>query len=45
MVEFTFGTQEDTDPLKNVLFVAKDDLTKPNPNEFEKVHSCIYRDN
>ena len=39
MVTILFGSGEptDKDPLKDVLFVSKDDLSKPNPNELEKV--------
>ena len=41
MVKVTFGLEEDKHPLKNVLFVPKDDLSKSNPNEFEKVYIGI----
>lgn len=40
MVKISFGSEDDIDPVKNVLFVPKHDLSKPNPNEFERV--CIY---
>ena len=35
------GKPKDQDPLKDILFVPKDDLSKPNPNTLEKVHSYI----
>ena len=38
MVKISFGSEDDTDPVKNVLFVPKNDLSKPKPNEFEKVY-------
>ena len=37
MVKISFGFEDDIDPVKKVLFVPKHDLSKPNPNEFEKV--------
>lgn len=38
MVKISFGSEDDIDPVKNVLFVTKHDLSRPSPNEFQKVH-------
>ena len=39
MVKISFGLDDDnqTHPLEKISFVSKDDLSKPNPNEYEKV--------
>ena len=44
MVKISFGSEDDVDPVRNVSFVPKHDLSKPDPNEFEKVaiNVCIY---
>ena len=38
VVKISYGSEDDIDPVKNVLFVEKRNLSKPSPNEFQKVH-------